>query len=109
MVLLGIAVLVVDLLSNQEQDTACAERTRWWARDAVISLHALNEHVMIRHDHNIQTCFNGSLCDIFMGSGPIREAGVHVQVDDNFVHEASINSLAKEILWTCLRKSLRKA
>ena len=78
---MGITVLVVDLLSNEEQGSAGAE--------AVVSFHALNQHVMIRHDDRIQTCFYRGLCDVFVCAASIRVACVHVQVDDDFVHETS--------------------
>jgi hypothetical protein len=52
---------------------------------------------MIRDDDCIQTCFDGGMGNILMGSGPVRIACMHVQVDDDFVHETSFaQELAKD-------------
>ena len=60
---MGITVLVVDFLSDEEQDAA--------GRDAVISFHALNKDVMIRHNDRIQTCFYRGLRDVFVCAASI--------------------------------------
>jgi hypothetical protein len=44
---------------------------------------------MVCDDDSIQPGFDGCMGDILVGTGPIRVAGMHVQVDDDFVHEAS--------------------
>ncbi len=81
-VLLRITVLVVDLLSDQEQDTV--------AGDAVISLHALDQHIMVRHDDGIHACFDGGMGDILVCACPVGVACMHVQIDDDFVHLTSV-------------------
>ena len=78
MVLLRVTVLVMDLLPDQQQDAVPG--------DTVISLQTLYQHVMIRDDDYIQPCFNGRMGDILVSTGAIRVAGMHVQVDDDFVH-----------------------
>jgi hypothetical protein len=70
MVLLRDTVLVMDFLSNEEQDAV--------GSDAVVSFHALNKHVMIRHNDSVQARFNGSPRDVLVCSTPIRVAGMHV-------------------------------
>jgi hypothetical protein len=84
-ILLRIPILIVDFLSNQEQDAVSS--------DPIISLHTLNQHIVIRHDNRIQTGFNGGVGDILVRASSIREAGMHVQIDDNFVHGSSIFAL----------------
>ena len=56
-------VLVVDFLSNQEQDPAACE--------AVVSFHALHEYVVVCHNDGIQACINGGLGDILVCAGPV--------------------------------------
>jgi hypothetical protein len=47
---------------------------------------------VICHDHNVQTGFDGSLGNVLMGAATIRVAGVHMQVNNDFVHVLSKNS-----------------
>ena len=93
-VLLRDPILVVDFLSNQEQDSVRA--------DAVVSFHALHQDVVIRHDDGIQSRFEGGVGDILVGAGAVRVACMHMQVDDDFVHR-SFGSRELEIGWSpCL-------
>jgi hypothetical protein len=86
-VLLRDPVLVVDFLSNQEQDAVSPKRRR--RADAVVSFHALDKGIVIRDDNGIQSRFDGGIGNVLVSSGSIRVAGVHVQVYDDFVHETS--------------------
>jgi hypothetical protein len=79
MILLGHPVLVVDFLTDQEQDAAAA--------NPVVPLQTLNQHVVIRHNDCVESRFDGSIGDFLMGTRPIGVTRVHVQVDDDFVHD----------------------
>ena len=69
----------VDFLSNQEQDPARSA--------AVVSFHALHQHVMVRHDNDIQPALHRGLGDVFVCTATVRVTGVHVQIDNDFVHK----------------------
>jgi len=77
-VLLRYQSLVVDFLSNQEQDSA------WPA--TVVSFHALHQHIVIRHDDHIHSGFQCGGGDILMYSTSIGVSGMHMEIHDNFVH-----------------------
>jgi hypothetical protein len=79
MILLWHPVLVMDFLTDQEQDAAAA--------DSVVSLQPLNQHVVICHNDRVQSRFDGSIGDLLMGPRPIGVTRVHVQIDDDFVHD----------------------
>jgi hypothetical protein len=97
-VFLRVTALVVDLLSNQEQDAVAA--------DAVISLHTLNQDIMVGHNDSLQPRFYGSLRNILVGARPVGVDRVHVQINDNFVHETSSIGFRQSL--ACLEKTFAR-
>jgi hypothetical protein len=69
-VLLWITGLVVDFLSNQEQNPA------WSA--AIVSFHALYQHIMVAYDDRVQPSLQGGMDNIFMRATSVRETSVHM-------------------------------
>jgi len=63
MILLRVTVLVVDFLSDQEQDAA--------PPDPIISLDSLNENVVVGHDDRVQSRFDGGFRNVLVGARPI--------------------------------------
>src|ERR671925_477879 len=94
MIFLRVTVLVVDLLSNQKQDTTTTR--------TVVFLHALNEHVMIRHNDRIEARFKGGLRDVLVRARPIGVARVHMQVDDDFMHGRNVYKYTGIQVHTCV-------
>jgi hypothetical protein len=52
----------------------------------VVIRRAVDQDVMIGDDHGVDAGFQGSLGDLAVRSTPIRVGGVHVKIDDEFVH-----------------------
>ena len=82
-VLLRVAVLVVQLLPDQHQHPS--------VQFLVIALETLHQDVVIGDDDGIQSGLNGSAHDVLVRATAVRVAGVHVQIDDDFVHRSLVD------------------
>jgi hypothetical protein len=77
-ILLRVARLVVDFLSNEHEHALVPV--------AVAALEVFDQHVVIGDDDRVQTGSDGCRGNIRVQAGPIRVACVHVQVNSNFLH-----------------------
>jgi hypothetical protein len=77
-VLLRISRSIVDLLTR-EHEYPPPSRLH-------VAVDALNQHVVVRYEHNIQPGSDRSFGYLSMASGAVGIQGVHVQIHDNFVH-----------------------
>jgi len=91
-ILLRVARLVVYLFTYQEQDLSIAI--------LVISFGTIDPHVMICHDDGIQPGDHSCLGDLLVRAETIGIAGVHMEVDDGFIHAHSpcVKSAGRETL-----------
>src|SRR5688572_11156735 len=75
-VLLRVAVLIVDLLSDQKQDRARFERGG--GSKPVVTLHALDQYVVVCYDDRVQPSSHCGMSNIFMSACAVRVTGVHM-------------------------------
>ncbi len=78
MVFLWIAILVVDFFASQYEDA--------FLSFMIISVHPLYQNIVISNQENIHAGFKSRLPQFSVCTGTIRVSGVHVQIDDQFVH-----------------------
>src|SRR6266581_3352430 len=81
MILLWVARLIVNFFTEQHQHLFFAF--------TIISLRAGNEHIMVGNNHRIEATFQSGARNILMRPASIGVDGVHVQINNEFVHYAS--------------------
>ena len=79
MIFLRVPRLVMDFLPDQHEDL--------FVLFLVIALKSVDENIMVGDDDHIHTGFEGGCGNVFVQAAPVRVSGVHVQVDNDFVHK----------------------
>jgi hypothetical protein len=84
-IFLWIAATIMDLLAGEHEDPACGRLN--------VAINSLNPNIVVRYEHNIQAGFDRSFSNLTMAPRAVGIRGVHVQIQDDFVHRGTLDVL----------------